>query len=86
MKPTVNCLTTQDSYRTPDRAGSWIGRSSPNTVFYAKTFMIVFHAARLARKGLYDNERWVDSSITTVMMTAEVRHQMHTALMTNGSR
>ena len=66
MKPTVNCLTTQDSYRTPDRAGSWIGRSSPNTVFYAKTFMIVFHAARLAQKGIYGDERWVESSITTV--------------------
>jgi 1-acyl-sn-glycerol-3-phosphate acyltransferase len=66
MKPTVNRLTTQDAYRTPERAGSWIGRRCPNTVFYAKAFMIVVHAAKLARKGLYDNERWVDSSITTV--------------------
>ena len=66
MRPTVNCLTTQDAYRTPDRAGSRIGRSSPNTVFYAKAFMIVLHAARLAQKGLYDNARWVESSITTV--------------------
>ena len=66
MKPTVNCLTTHDAYRTPDRAGSWIGRSSPNTVFYAKAFLIVLHAARLAQKGLYDDGRWVESSITTV--------------------
>jgi 1-acyl-sn-glycerol-3-phosphate acyltransferase len=66
MKPSMERLTSQDAYRTPDRAGSWIGRTSPNTVFYAKAFMIVFHAARLARKGRYDNECWVDSSITTV--------------------
>jgi 1-acyl-sn-glycerol-3-phosphate acyltransferase len=66
MKPDMDRLTSQDAYRTPDRAGSWIGRTSPNTVFYAKAFMIVFHAARLARKGRYDGERWVDSSITTV--------------------
>jgi len=62
----VNCLTTQDSYRTPDRAGSWIGRSSPSTVFYAKTIMIVFRAARLTQKGLYDDAQWVESSITSV--------------------
>jgi len=66
MKPSMDRLTSQDAYRTPDRAGSWIGRTSPNTVFYAKAFMIVFHAARLARKGRYDDARWVDSSITTV--------------------
>jgi 1-acyl-sn-glycerol-3-phosphate acyltransferase len=66
MKPTVNCLTTHDAYRTPERKGSWIGRSCPNTVFYAKAFMIVFHAARLAQKGLFDEARWVESSITTV--------------------
>jgi len=65
MKPSMDRLTSQDAYRTPDRAGSWIGRTSPNTVFYAKAFMIVFHAARLARKGRYDDARWVDSSITT---------------------
>lgn len=62
----MNCLTTQDAYRTPERTGSWIGRSCPNTVFYAKAFMIVVHAARLARKGLYDDARWLESSITTV--------------------
>ena len=66
MKPSMDRLTSQDAYRTPDRVGSWIGRTSPNTVFYAKAFMIVFHAARLARKGRYDAARWVDSSITTV--------------------
>jgi len=63
MKPAMNCLTTQDAYRTPGRAGSWIGRRSPSTVFYAKIFMIVRHAARLSQKGLHDNARWMESSI-----------------------
>jgi 1-acyl-sn-glycerol-3-phosphate acyltransferase len=62
----VNCLTTQDAYRTPDRAGSWIGRSCPNTVFYAKAFMILVHASRLAKRGLYVDARWVESGIATV--------------------
>jgi 1-acyl-sn-glycerol-3-phosphate acyltransferase len=66
MKPSMDRLTSQDAYRTPDRAGSWIGRTSPNTVFYAKAFMIVLQASRLAQKGRYDDARWVDSSSSTV--------------------
>jgi len=62
----VNCLTTESLYQTPKRTRSSIAAWFPNTVFYAKAFMIVFHAAWLAQKGLYNGERWVESSIATV--------------------
>jgi len=38
----------------------------PGTVFYAKGFGIVYRAAKLAKKGLYDDRRWIESSVTTV--------------------
>lgn len=62
----VNCLTTESLYQTPKRTRSSIAAWFPNTVFNAKAFMIVVHAARLAKKGLYNDARWAESGITTV--------------------
>lgn len=61
-----NCLTTESHYRTPEGAGSPMAAWFPGAVFYAKVFGIVYRAARLAQKGLYDNRRWIASSLTTV--------------------
>jgi 1-acyl-sn-glycerol-3-phosphate acyltransferase len=38
----------------------------PGVVFYAKAFGVVYRAAGLAKKDLYDNQRWIESSITTI--------------------
>ncbi len=59
-------LTSQDSYQSPDRRVGWIPRSSPNAFFYAQVAHIIWHAARLAKKGRYDHIEWIDSSLTTI--------------------
>jgi 1-acyl-sn-glycerol-3-phosphate acyltransferase len=65
-KMPADCLTTQSTYQTPMQAGSRIAAGFPTLVFYTKILGIVRRAARLAAKGLYDNRRWVESSIATI--------------------
>jgi 1-acyl-sn-glycerol-3-phosphate acyltransferase len=60
------CLTAKSAYQTGGRPASWLGRCCPTAVFYSKILGIVYRAAKLAKKGLYDNQRWIESSITTV--------------------
>jgi 1-acyl-sn-glycerol-3-phosphate acyltransferase len=60
------CLTSESTYQTGGRPASWLGRCCPTAVFYSKILGIVYRAAKLAKKGLYDNQRWIKSSITTV--------------------
>ena len=40
-----------------------MARHHPTALFYAKMFMVVLKASRWSKKGLYTNERWVDSSL-----------------------
>jgi 1-acyl-sn-glycerol-3-phosphate acyltransferase len=62
----ANCLTAESHYRTPERPGSSMAAWFPGVVFYAKAFGVVYRAAGLAKKDLYDNQRWIESSITTI--------------------
>jgi len=62
----ANCLTAESQYRTPERPGSSMAAWFPGVVFYAKAFGVVYRAAGLAKKDLYDNQRWIESSITTI--------------------
>jgi 1-acyl-sn-glycerol-3-phosphate acyltransferase len=62
----ANCLTTESYYRTPERVGPGMAEWFPGAVFYPKAFGVVYRAARLAKKGQYDNRRWIESSVTTV--------------------
>lgn len=60
------CLTVGNTYQTGGQSSSWLGRCCPSAVFYAKILGIVYRASKLAQKGLYDNRRWIESSLTTV--------------------
>jgi 1-acyl-sn-glycerol-3-phosphate acyltransferase len=62
----AKCLTTESLYQTPERTGFWVAGCLPTFVFYTKVLGIVYHAAKLAKKGLYDNQGWIESSISTV--------------------
>jgi 1-acyl-sn-glycerol-3-phosphate acyltransferase len=60
------CLTEKDSYETGARPPCWLGCCSPTALFYSRIVGLVFWAAHFARKGIYDNRRWIRSSLFTV--------------------
>jgi 1-acyl-sn-glycerol-3-phosphate acyltransferase len=60
------CLTSENAYQTTGPPASWLSRCCPSAVFYAKILGIVYRASKLAQKGLYDNQCWIDSSLTTI--------------------
>jgi 1-acyl-sn-glycerol-3-phosphate acyltransferase len=72
VRMAADCLTTESDYLSPERTGTWLGRCLPTTVFYAKVLGIVVRASRLARKDLYDNRRWIQSSLTAVRVLESV--------------
>jgi 1-acyl-sn-glycerol-3-phosphate acyltransferase len=62
----LHYLTTQNTYRSPHRPTSWVARWTPASAFYARILMIILKASRLAKKGAYTNEYWIQSSLDTV--------------------
>jgi len=60
------CLTSENAYQTAGRPASWLGRCCPTAVFYSKILGIVYRASKLAQKGFYDNQCWIESSLTTI--------------------
>jgi 1-acyl-sn-glycerol-3-phosphate acyltransferase len=62
----LNCLTTQNTYRSDDHHISWLARIAPSLVFYAKVARVVWKANRLAIKGAYSGKAWVQSSINVI--------------------
>jgi 1-acyl-sn-glycerol-3-phosphate acyltransferase len=65
-KITLSYLTTQNTYFSPEQPIPWFARRNPTAVFYAKILMIVLKASRLCRKGVYTNDRWIQSSLNTM--------------------
>ena len=59
-------MTSKSAYQTGGRRGTWLGRCYPTAVFYSKILGVVYRASKLARKGLYDDQCWIDSSMTTI--------------------
>jgi 1-acyl-sn-glycerol-3-phosphate acyltransferase len=62
----MNCLTTRNTYASPDRATHWLARTTPTLVFYSKIAMLVFRASRLCQNGAYTNDHRIQSSVDTV--------------------
>lgn len=50
-------------YRTEEKSASIIARISPSLKFYSQISFIVFKASSLAKKGIYDDEKWSSSSL-----------------------
>ena len=59
-------LASRNTYFSADRTVSWFARSYPAAAFYAKVFMIVVTASRLAKRGIYKDIQWMQSSYNTV--------------------
>lgn len=63
---TLKHLTTQNSYHSPRRHTPWYLHGNATPVFYTRIAWIVWKASRLAQKGVYTDERWIQSSLNTV--------------------
>lgn len=62
----------QDNYTTSVRTISWFSRHFPNFSFYPRIFRVVIEASRLAKKGIYLDENWVQSSRAIIDLLEKV--------------
>lgn len=53
-------------YQTVKQQVSGLSRLFPSFIFYLRLLWIVIKASRVARKGQYDNGRWVDDSFNVL--------------------
>lgn len=53
-------------YQTEKKELSFIGKLFPSFQFYRHIFPIIFKASSMAKKGLYDDEAWSQSSINAL--------------------
>ena len=72
-------LTRENTYLSPERSISWIASRYPGTAFYARIIWIIIKASRLAKRGRYRNEDWVQSSIASLRALESVggRFEIH---------
>ena len=66
LKMTMNYLTIENTYCSPNRPVHWVSRINPTFVFYVKISMLVLKASRLCKKGAYTNDHWIQSSLNTI--------------------
>jgi 1-acyl-sn-glycerol-3-phosphate acyltransferase len=59
-------LPFPSDYVSPPSAPGWVRRSFPGLCFYLSLVRIVFGAAHRAKRGRYDDQQWVDSSLDAV--------------------
>ena len=62
----MDYLTENNEYTSQKLKPPWLKRKFPSFFFYKKLFSIVLKASRLAKKGAYNNEKWIKSSLNTV--------------------
>lgn len=62
----MNCLTTQNTYKTANPEISWFALKAPTPIFYPKMLLVVLKASRLAKRGNYSGEKWIQSSLDIV--------------------
>jgi 1-acyl-sn-glycerol-3-phosphate acyltransferase len=68
----MKALTQQNTYQSPDRKTGWMSRHFPSAVFYAGIVSIVIRAARLAKRGEYHADDWINSSLVCVDLLESV--------------
>lgn len=59
-------LTDQNIYSSPKKHISGIAKHFPGLVFYLKMFSVVIRSSHMAKKGVYNNEAWVNESKKTL--------------------
>lgn len=56
---------TADRYVSPERKLSLLARAFPSAAFYSRFMPIVWRCASEAKRGVYDDERWAETSDDT---------------------
>ena len=56
----------EGSYRSEEKSIGGVAGCFPSLAYYPKMIGIVQRAARLAKKGRYDAEQWIESSLYTI--------------------
>lgn len=59
-------------YVSPAGRPGWWSRTFPSAAFYPRLFGIVWRAAALAKRGVYDDAAWVGSSNETVRLIESI--------------
>ena len=62
MRFELDFPTIEEKYRTNFEKTGWFAKSFPSISFYRRMLKIVWKAARLAKKGDYDDKCWCKSS------------------------
>ena len=60
------------SYSTGNRGISKFAKRAPSLAFYLRVIRIVFQASSKAKKGIYDNDAWLDSGFQTLKSLEKV--------------
>jgi 1-acyl-sn-glycerol-3-phosphate acyltransferase len=59
-------LTRENTYRSPPKAGSWLGQKAPSLIFYHKLIAIVMKAALTSKRGKFTPETWFKNSLAVI--------------------
>ncbi len=62
LRPPYHRDLEHGTYRTPARRLSLVARWLPSLRHYAAFLPIIFRSARMAKRGVYNDERWAESS------------------------
>ena len=63
---------TENIYRSPVRPVSLLSKLFPSLQFYRHLIWIVLQSSRMAKKGGYDDSKWVDSSLGVLRRLEQV--------------
>lgn len=67
----------ENTYTSEARKTGWLSRSLPSIRFYSNMLRIVCRAARLAKKGIYNDPDWVKSSFGILKAIEKVGTSVH---------
>ena len=66
-----------NDYHTPENSHSTAASLLPTPFFYLNATRVVFRAAGLAKKGLYDDERWIQDSCLIISLLEKTGCRLH---------
>lgn len=62
----MDCLTTQNIYRSPKKKIPFLARKLPSLFFYPKMVSVVWKSSRFAKMGKFTGQKWIEASLGIV--------------------